>query len=91
VGVLTATVPPAGQLERLGVTVQADDPDVREGLEDALGVAAHAERRVHQHRVLDLERRREQVQAALQQHRGVPGRRVVGRLLLGHRCSLPRA
>ena len=71
--------PSAGELERLRVAVQADDPDVRERLQDALGVAAHAERRVHHHGVLDVERRGQQVEAALQQHRGVPGGRVVGR------------
>jgi len=79
----------AGQLERLRVTVQPDDPDVRERLQHSFGVAAHAERGVHEHGVLDVERRGQQVEAALQQHGGVPGGGVVNRVI-GHRCSPPQ-
>ena len=61
----------ARDAQRVLVAVEADELDAREALEERLGVAAHAERRVDEDGAVALERGREQLDAALEQDGGV--------------------
>ncbi len=70
--------PLAGELERGGVAVHRDQPDVRELGEQCLAVAAEAEGGVHHHRSGPGDRRGQGVHAPLQHHRDVLGTRIVG-------------
>ena len=63
--VAEARQPLRRERQGLAVAVDADDGALREALEHALGVAAHAERAVDVHRTGPLERGREQVEDAV--------------------------
>ena len=64
--------PLTGEGQGLLVTVDPDDACGRAALEDRLGVAPHAEGAVDADRARRLQRRLEQVDDALPQHRNVP-------------------
>jgi len=53
------------------VPVEADEMDAGESLEECFGVSAHAEGGIDEHGALPLERRREQLDAAVEQNGGV--------------------
>ncbi len=61
------------QAERLGVAVDPDDPGQLEPAEHGLGVAAEAEGRVDQHGALVAERRRQEGDDPVEEHRDVGG------------------
>ncbi len=63
--------PLAGEREGLGVAVDADDPGERAALEDRLGVAAEAERRVDEHGTLVVQRRGQEGDDPVQEDRDV--------------------
>ena len=63
-----------GERERLGVAVDPDGPGLRAGAQHRLGVAAHAERAVHEDRPRPGQRGGEQLDAAVQHDRHVPVR-----------------
>ena len=63
--------PLAGDAQSVLVAVEADEMDAGEALEECLGVAAHAERGIDEHGAVPLERGREQLDAAVEQDRGV--------------------
>ena len=52
-----------GQLDGLGVTINADDGEPLETLESSLGVTAHAEGSIHEDGTGTLDRRGEHVEA----------------------------
>ncbi|GMA31731.1 hypothetical protein GCM10025875_17230 [Litorihabitans aurantiacus] len=81
-----AREPLAGEREGRRIAVDADDAGVRALLEHGLGVAAHAERAVHEDAPGLDQGRCEEVDAALQQHGDVevPGAAVA---VLRHRSS----
>ena len=57
--------------EGIGVAVEADHRELREPLEQGMGVAAHAERGIDEHRAVALDRRSEQLHRARQHDGGV--------------------
>ena len=63
--------PLPGDPQRVLVAVEADEVDAGEPLEERLGVAAHAEGRVDEDRAVALEGGCEQLDAAVEEHRGV--------------------
>jgi len=67
--------------ERVGVAVETDERQLREALEQPLGVPAHAECGVDDDLARPLEGGREQVDDALEHHRRV---RELRSLVLGH-------
>ena len=65
--------PLAREPERLGVAVDADDPGQLAAGEHRLAVAAEAERRVDQHGAVVVERRRQEGDDPVEEHRDVGG------------------
>ena len=57
--------------QRVLVAVEADEVDAGEALEERLGVTAHAEGRVDEDGTLRVEGGCEQLDAAVEEHRGV--------------------
>jgi hypothetical protein len=57
--------------EGIVITVEANEVDVRESLEESLGVTAHAESGVDEDGSLTLERGGEQLDTAFEEDRGV--------------------
>ena len=60
-----------GQPQRLGVAVDADDPGQLAPGEHGLAVAAQPERRVHEHGTVVAERRLQQGNDPVEEHRDV--------------------
>ena len=60
-----------GDRQGLRVSVDADDAEVREALEERLGVTAHAERAVHGDRAVARDGGLEQLDAPVEQNRDV--------------------
>ncbi len=69
----------AGDAQRILVAVEPDEMDALEALQERLGVPAHAECGVDEDGAVALERRGEQLDAALEQNRGVDVAQVHGR------------
>ena len=70
--VTEAGQPLTGERQGLLVAVDPDHPGGRAPLQDRLGVATHPERAVDAHRTLRGQRRCEEVDDAVPQHRNVP-------------------
>ena len=84
--VAEASEPAGRERERLRVAVDADGAGLRAMLEERLGVAAHAERAVHEDRSLALEGGSEQLDAAPEHDGHVPlggGTPRLGGVLVG--------
>ena len=86
--------PLPGDAQGVLVAVEADQVDAGEPLQEGLGVAAHPERRVDEHRTVALEGGGEQLDAAVEQDGGVDVAQVhdvgtrVPRLLIPIRSDL---
>ena len=61
----------AGDAERVGVAIEADDGEIREALEEGGRVPAHAERGVDEHGAVGLDGGCQELERALEHHRGV--------------------
>ena len=69
--ILEAGEPLPRDAQRVGVAVETDQTDVREALEQSLGVTAHAESGIDEHRSVGLQGGSEQLDAAVEQYGGV--------------------